>query len=82
MKQFIATGWTVNDSDLDSKLIGHFKSSQEVTAQTNSDQWRHSSAPTNASELVTHYKDNDITLMLCGRPTIKNEDGSFQTIKN
>jgi asparagine synthase (glutamine-hydrolysing) len=82
MKQFIATGWTVNDSDLDSRLIGHFNNSPEQTTQTKSDQWNHSSASTNSSALVTHYKSNDITLMLCGRPTIKNdEDDSFKTIK-
>jgi asparagine synthase (glutamine-hydrolysing) len=81
MKQFIATGWTVNNSDLDSKLLNHFSNSPEEITQTKSDQWNHSSASTTSSELVTCYKNNDITLMLCGRPTIKNEDGSFQMIK-
>tara|TARA_R110002049_G_scaffold147342_1_gene310152 strand:- start:121538 stop:123367 length:1830 start_codon:yes stop_codon:yes gene_type:complete len=81
MKQFIATGWTVNDSDLDSRLLGHFSNTQEEAIQTKSDQWTHSSVSTLSSDLVTRYKNDDITLIICGRPTIKAEDGSYQIIK-
>lgn len=82
MKQFIFTGWTVNNADQDTKLLGHLDNSENKISQTKVDQWNHSAVWTSSSELVIHHKSDDITLSLCGRPTISiNDDGSFQTIK-
>ena len=83
MKKFIASGWTVNNAELDSLLLDHTDSPDRATLRANKDTWLHTSLWTKSSELITHHQNNDISLVICGRPTIYNqENNSFEPIKS
>ena len=73
MKQFIATGWTVNDSSKDSKLLESLDGQNKNIARINKDQWHHSATWLNSSNSISHYQSDNISLILVGRPTIKNK---------
>lgn len=83
MKKYIATGWTVNDSDQNTKLLNHFSDPHHQLAQIKAGSWCHSTVWSSESEIVVHYSADDIALTLCGRPTIKSsQSDSYEAVAN
>ena len=82
MKKFIASGWTVDNSDLDSSLLSHSQNADTASLRTDKDSWRHTSLWSQSSELITHHKTSDVSLVICGRPTLYNQsEHCYQPIK-
>jgi len=73
MKNFIASGWTVDDANLDSSLLDHSENPNVAKLRARKDQWLHTATWTQSSELIKHYQNNDVSLLICGRPSIYNQ---------
>lgn len=76
MNKFHASGWTVSDTDLNSSLLSHIQTADSVNSIARKDTWLHTCVWQESSELLTHYKNDEISLLICGRPSIYNQSTS------
>ena len=82
MKKFITTGWTVNDSDLNSSLLSHINDSLNQSARARKDPWLHACSWDSSSDMITHVQTDEISVVLCGRPRIASSDGNTSNVLN
>ncbi len=81
MNKFLASGWTVSDADLNSSLLSHTASNNASSLSAKKDTWRHSMVWTDTSDLITHYQDSDISLVICGRASVYNQSaGQYEPL--
>lgn len=77
------TGWTVNCPDQDSNFLSHASNDQQQPVRGEIGQWRYSTLTPRLEQRVKTYRDNDITLIISGQPTILDPNsGSFVAVKS
>ncbi len=81
MNKTITSGWTVNNPDLNTKLLTSLNSDDITPISMHKNEWLHTSLFSQNNSYIQHYQDTDISIIICGHPTIAdNHSGQYSKV--